>query len=248
MPKHYTGIWTKMEFECLMGIISSLKAKNIFPGCGNKDALTWPKVAKMHNDKGGYNRIGKQCREKYFNDDASIKPSKLPWNDDEDIQIIKYKLEGKGWAEISRLIQRGEKLRSPNSIKNHYNSKLRKSELFTKVRKELMPIKAPRKNPVAFNTEQILNDLNSSPMHTNALSPKVTQNSSGHASEEIEDISAIEEPIDMENFLKTLNSIPEEPKEIEELIRADFLSENDFNIFGESPEQEQNLDFENFTY
>ncbi len=68
------------------------------------------------------NRAGKQCRERWHN---HLCPNvvKSDWSELEQWKLfLSHKLNGNKWTQISVVLQG----RSDNSIKNHWNSKMRK--------------------------------------------------------------------------------------------------------------------------
>ncbi|THU44292.1 hypothetical protein C4D60_Mb02t05870 [Musa balbisiana] len=104
-PELVKGSWTKEEDECIIKLV----AKH---GCKR-----WSIIAKSLSG-----RIGKQCRERWYNHlNPAIK--KDAWTPEEEVTLIyAHKKYGNKWAEIAKHLHG----RAENSIKNHWNCSLKK--------------------------------------------------------------------------------------------------------------------------
>ena len=105
-PDLVKGSWTRQEDQTIIDFVQKYGTRN------------WTKLAALLPG-----RIGKQCRERWRN---HLDPSnnRDPWTPEEDALLIKYhEIYGNQWVKIASLI----KGRSDNSIKNRWNSTLRKS-------------------------------------------------------------------------------------------------------------------------
>lgn len=144
-------------------------------------------------------RIGKQCRERWFNH-LSPEVRKTNWSPEEDRIIIEaHHRLGNKWTAISKLLDG----RPANAIKNHWNSTLLKR---IQDSNGGMPIRRERKNS---KTKSLSPSFQ--PLGLNALN--TSTNSLGSFSEEDDDEDDLSDDSDSEDLLESSSSSssPEQP-------------------------------------
>ncbi|KAG8375561.1 hypothetical protein BUALT_Bualt10G0113400 [Buddleja alternifolia] len=104
-PELVKGPWSKEEDEIIIEMVNRYGPKK------------WSTIAQHLPG-----RIGKQCRERWHN---HLNPgiNKEAWTQDEELALVRaHQIYGNKWAELTKFLPG----RSDNSIKNHWNSSVKK--------------------------------------------------------------------------------------------------------------------------
>eukprot|EP01110_Echinostelium_bisporum_P003164 TRINITY_DN17716_c0_g1_i1.p1 TRINITY_DN17716_c0_g1~~TRINITY_DN17716_c0_g1_i1.p1 ORF type:complete len:405 (+),score=98.91 TRINITY_DN17716_c0_g1_i1:48-1217(+) len=149
-PSLVKGPWKEEEDNTLVELVEKYGAKD------------WSSIAS--NIPG---RIGKQCRERWFNH-LSPEVRKTNWSPEEDRIIIEaHHRLGNKWTAISKLLDG----RPANAIKNHWNSTLLK-----RIQDETgeIPVRRERKKPKILRAVQATDDSDSESISSECSSPELS--------------------------------------------------------------------------